>query len=161
MIDDADLLQANATIIAGILIFLTLIPISKIPYEIILEKRIVLGLSLVTMIFLVASLAFLLFFDGVNTILTNNVDIPILIAKVFFMSGLITLIATIAVILSEFRRPECINRQNILVEIRMNEPPMPQVKMSFVTTLGQNMYILLFMYRHLKSFLITCRLLKR
>jgi hypothetical protein len=105
MIDDADLLQANATIIAGILIFLTLIPISKIPYEIILEKRIVLGLSLVTMIFLVASLGFLLFFDGVNTILISNVDIPILIAKVFFMSGLITLIATIAVILSEFRRP--------------------------------------------------------
>jgi hypothetical protein len=61
MISEEGLLQANATIIAGILIFLTIAPISKGVVSKILERTLILSSICFTLAFLVFSITLLLF----------------------------------------------------------------------------------------------------
>jgi hypothetical protein len=63
-IEDADILQANATLIAGILIFLTIAPFSRDVLGQIIERKVILIIISGTMIAFFASTAVILFPAG-------------------------------------------------------------------------------------------------
>ena len=65
MYDDKDLLQANVTLIAGVLIFLTFTPFSQGVREI-LERRNILYIIWATMTFFMISVVTLSFFPSPN-----------------------------------------------------------------------------------------------
>jgi multisubunit Na+/H+ antiporter MnhB subunit len=104
-IDDAGLLQANATVIIGILIFITIAPVSKEKDKKLLEKRDVLFSIVATLGFLATSVFFLLF----NPFNINN---DLFITKVLFFAGLFILPATVFFIMSKLQKVKTIQHDD-------------------------------------------------
>ena len=90
MISDADLLQANAALITGIFIFLTLAPVSKSVTIAVFEKRHTLAFTLGTLAILVLSVMYL-----INPGYEN-----LEVAKYLFIAGLFGIISIIVSILA-------------------------------------------------------------
>jgi hypothetical protein len=85
MIEDADLLQANVTIITGILIFLSITPIFRQPFAQLVEKSLVMAVLIFIISMLLGSVTILLLAN------TNPIPIPIpsfSLATVLFVTGL-------------------------------------------------------------------------
>jgi hypothetical protein len=67
MVTESDLLQANATIIAGILIFLTIAPFSQSLSAQRRERKVMLVTVYITLLFLIASILLISFSYGTDT----------------------------------------------------------------------------------------------
>ena len=100
MITDADLLAANATVIAGLLIFLTISPISTRVSAVITEKTSVLTSTYFTVGLLIASLLVLVLPSAIIVPLDTKTQKDLLVAaSILFMAGLIGIPYTINVIM--------------------------------------------------------------
>jgi hypothetical protein len=77
MVSDADLLQANATIITGVLIFLTIAPFSRGTVAQIIGRKAVLGVVLAILVVLTGSVVIMLFSSS-----------SLFEAKIFFVIGI-------------------------------------------------------------------------
>jgi hypothetical protein len=97
MISDTDLLQANATLIAGILIFLTIAPLSSNVIAQIIEKRVVIWSVYATIVILLAS-TWTVFFP------TGSYQDSLSIAKVLTLGGIIGILAAISITLGGIPR---------------------------------------------------------
>jgi hypothetical protein len=86
MITDANLLQANATIITGLLIFVTISPLSRLFEEV--KRTAIIVSTFGAILFLICSIVLLLFFPS-----------NIFSAKVFFVIGLCGVPATLVILL--------------------------------------------------------------
>ena len=85
--NEADLLQANATVVVGILIFLTISPLTK---KLEKDKRAVIIISAcVPKVFLIASTGVTLFYE----------ETQLALAKSLFFAGLVAVLGTIIVVL--------------------------------------------------------------
>ena len=90
MIEDADLLQANATLTVGILIFLTIAPLSGDVVRQIIERRIILWIVYATLTIFMASTAYLFF--------SSSLEETLLIAKALTFIGIVGIMLAIATI---------------------------------------------------------------
>jgi heme/copper-type cytochrome/quinol oxidase subunit 1 len=90
MITDTDLLQANATLITGVLIFLTIAPFSRSAAEQIIERKAVLGTVLAILVTLAGS---------VSIVLLSTSDFDYDLAKIFFVIGLFLIVVAVFLIL--------------------------------------------------------------
>jgi hypothetical protein len=103
MITDADLLQANATLIAGILIFLTIAPFSGKITEHIKGSRLLLAIVYITLSLFALSTT-TIFFVG---------DIPervLFIAKFSTLAGIVGIMFAIATIMGRLPRAQTTQR---------------------------------------------------
>jgi hypothetical protein len=97
MISDADLLQANATLITGILIFLTIAPFSGDVIRQVIEKRIVLWTVYITIGVLLAS-TLNIFFS------TDSPQDILFLSKAFTAGGIVGIMAAVMFVLSGLPR---------------------------------------------------------
>jgi ABC-type transport system involved in cytochrome c biogenesis permease subunit len=85
----SDMLQASATIIAGLLIFVTIAPLTR-RYEILKRGAFILS-TFASIIFFIASIVGLLFYPPIES--------TVYVVKVLFVIGLLGILATIIVLL--------------------------------------------------------------
>jgi hypothetical protein len=90
MIEDAELLQDNATLTVGILIFLTTAPLSGDVVRQIIERRIILWIVYATLTIFMASTAYLFF--------SSSLEETLLIAKALTFIGIVGIMLAIATI---------------------------------------------------------------
>src|SRR5215208_2385091 len=95
MISDADLLQAIATIIAGILIFLTIAPFSRGAATQIKERKAILWTVYAIVALFILSTAFILFGE-------SDED-SFFLAKIIFFTGLLGVITAIILMMLHYR----------------------------------------------------------
>ena len=96
MYDDKDLLQANVTLIAGVLIFLTFTPFSQGVREI-LERRNILYIIWATMTFFMISVVTLSFFPSPNPEEQHWTQSQLLyIPRILFIAGVIGIVSAVA-----------------------------------------------------------------
>jgi hypothetical protein len=97
MADDSALLQANATVVAGILIFLTLAPFSKTVVAKIKEKKNIVWTVYLTLISLIISVLAILLWPLLPGMMYNVLIFAI--SRIAFVLGLMGVLGSIYVIL--------------------------------------------------------------